>query len=122
MCALQKQHVDGTVNASSILHAFQANYDAAVPWSTAVQALLLAGDDGRHAVSLLQGLYAHSEVHWSPFMTARVAECAVAVAFAVLRAPGACLPDRLHRFRLVLSAVPASEVRTFAHNRDLHAV
>eukprot|EP00892_Ulva_mutabilis_P011016 jgi/Ulvmu1/8287/UM041_0099.1 len=113
MCALYKKHADGRVNASNVRDACLASDGNNLSWSTAAHALLLVGDDGRHALSMLGAVCTYSNAPWSASGTAAAAKCSVATAFAVLRAPGIGLEDRLQRLRHLLSIVPDTEMECF---------
>lgn len=110
MCALHKQHTEGKVDATYVRHACLASHGR-LAWAIAPHALLMVGDDGSHALSLMEATCIHSKDDRSVVENTSTARFLSAAAFAVLRAPGALLPDRLHRFRRALSIVPATKVR-----------
>lgn len=95
-----------------MLDALQTRLAGTLGWPTAAHALIIAGDDGRHAMSLLESVYASLAESEDPHFLENVLSCSVATAYAVVRAPSATLTDRLRRLRHILSALPATEVCT----------
>lgn len=114
--ALHKQRCGGNVDAAAVLDAYKNRLEGALDWPTAAHALIITGDDGSQAMSLLESVYANHAVSQDTNCLENVLSCSVAVAYAVVRAPSTTLSDRLSRLRHILSALPASEVCT-THGR-----
>lgn len=112
LCAVYKQRIDGKGSPSAMLHACLARHNPSMGWSTAAHALILAGDDGCHALSLLKSTLTRRAATSGAEGSASMGPCSVAAAYVVVRAPSVTLPQRLQRLRQILSALSASEVRT----------